>query len=92
MRLLGDLEPYRLLSNDEVVGLMDKGLATPVEVRVKLRFADYIRRFERENINILQFGENLPYDRRIEAISAELARYAADEIGNNINQSISSDE
>lgn len=80
MRLLAELEPYRNLSVDEVLTLMGKGMASPVEARVKLRFADYIRRFERENINILQFGELMPYERKIDAIAEELARYASEEL------------
>ena len=35
-----------------------------------------IRRFERENTNILEFGSAIPYERKIEIIKATLDGYA----------------
>lgn len=76
MIILGDLEPYRHLTRDEVQGLYEKNLVSIEELLIKLNFADFIRRFERENMNIITFGENIDYDRKIGIIKERLAEYA----------------
>jgi hypothetical protein len=76
MIILGDLEPYRHLTRDEVLQLHEKGLVTTEELMVKLNFADFIRRFERENMNVISFGETIDYDKKIGTIKQRLAEYA----------------
>ena len=76
MIILGDLEPYRHLTRNEVQGLYDKNLITIEELLIKLNFADFIRRFERENMNIISFGENIDYDKKINTIKERLTDYA----------------
>ena len=76
MIILSDLEPYRHLTRNEVQGLYDKQLVSLDELMIKLNFADFIRRFERENMNIITFGENIDYDKKIQAIKERLADYA----------------
>ena len=76
MIILGDLEPYRHLTRNEVQGLYDKNLVTIEELLIKLNFADFIRRFERENMNIISFGENIDYDKKINTIKERLTDYA----------------
>jgi hypothetical protein len=87
MIILSDLEPYRHLSREEVQTLRDKNLVSDVTVMVKMNFADYIRRFERENMNVTEFGETIPYERKIETVKAELEKYAQEALDkvNNIN-------
>lgn len=76
MLILADLEPYRHLTRDEVLQLHEKGLVTTEELMVKLNFADFIRRFERENMNVISFGETIDYDKKIGTIKQRLAEYA----------------
>ena len=76
MIILGDLEPYRHMTRDEVQGLYAKGLVSIEELLVKLNFADFVRRFERENMNIITFGENIDYDKKIGTIKERLMEYA----------------
>ena len=78
MTILSDLEPYRHLSRQEAVEMNAKGFVSNEDLSVKLNFPALIRRFERENINVSEFGEALPYKRKIEIITAELRRYAAE--------------
>ena len=80
MIILSDLEPYRHLSREEVQTLREKNLVSDVTVMVKMNFADYIRRFERENMNVTEFGENIPYERKIETVKAELEKYAQEDL------------
>lgn len=79
MLVLSELEPFRHLSREEVVNLYGKGMVSAEDLRIKLNFPAYIRRFERENTNILDFGSAIPFVRKIETISAELARYASED-------------
>jgi hypothetical protein len=49
------------------------------DLRIKMNFPDYIRRFERENTNVIEFGSAIPFATKIEKIRAELDRYADEE-------------
>ena len=84
MIILGDLEPYRHLTRNEVQGLYDKNLVTIEELLIKLNFADFVRRFERENMNIISFGENIDYDTKIDTIKERLTEYAREIIPQNV--------
>lgn len=73
--LLRDLEPFRNLSTNEVLTLFDKGIASKEEYLLKADFSNFISRFERENINVLEFGNNLPYYEKVERIKSILLNY-----------------
>lgn len=75
MLLLSELEPYKHLMRDEVINLYDKGLISKDELLIKLNFANLIKRFERENINILEFGTQIPFNKKIDTIKSELIKY-----------------
>ena len=81
MLTLADLEPYRHLTRDEVEVLYDKGLVGEDELKVKLNFSSLIRRFERENANILEFGTAIPYSQKIELITKTLKDYVSEREG-----------
>ena len=76
MIILSDLEPYRHLTRDEVQALYDKGIIPLETLITKLNFADYVRRFEREQMNIIEFGENIDYEKKIKTIKERLLDYA----------------
>lgn len=76
LMILAELEPYRHLTRDEMLTLYKEGIITSDELRLKLNFNSLIRRFERENTNILEFGSAIPYARKIEIIKATLEDYA----------------
>lgn len=80
MHILSELEPYRHLTRDELEELWKQGIVSARDLRVKLNFANFVQRFERENTNILEFGSAIPYAKKIETINTELGRYA-DELG-----------
>lgn len=85
MLILGDLEPYRHLTRKEAIDLAGQGIISASDLRIKLNFPAYVRRFERENTNVLTFGEAIDYDKKINAIRAEFIRYAEEE-ASTINQ------
>lgn len=77
MLILAELEPYRHLTRDEAITLYEKQLITDEELRIKLNFANFIRKFERENTNILDFGSAIPFNSKIEIITNKLKEYAS---------------
>lgn len=76
MLLLAELEPYRHLTRDEVINLHDKQIVSDTELRIKLNFANFVKRFERENTNILEFGSAIPFAKKIEVINQKFNEYA----------------
>lgn len=80
MRLLAELEPYRHLSRQEVSELYAKNLVSDIDLRIKLNFPNFVRRFERENTNILDFGTEIPYQRKIEIIMGQFREYAQEQV------------
>lgn len=78
MQILAELEPYRHLTYTEVQALYQSGIIGEDELRIKLNFNNYIRRFERENTNILTFGELLPMEKKIQIINQKLKDYAGE--------------
>lgn len=74
--ILKDLEPYSHYSFDELMSLDDKGLITDEEeLQIKINFTNFIDRFERENINIVEFGNLKSYDKKIQIIKDKLKSY-----------------
>lgn len=78
MLILAELEPYRHLSRSEVMDLYGKNLISEEELRIKLNFTNFVRRFERENTNILEFGTLIPFDKKISIINTKFLEYASE--------------
>ncbi len=78
MLILAELEPYRHLTREEVINLYDKGLISEEDLQVKLNFASYVRRFEREFLNIIEFGGSMPFKSKIEFINQKLKDYGSE--------------
>jgi len=78
MLILAELEPYRHLTRQEVLDLNSRGVITNDELYIKLNFVNLIRRFERENTNILEFGTQIDYNNKINIINQKLLDYASE--------------
>lgn len=76
MKLLFELEPYPHMTVSELREMQANGTIPVEELRIKLNFSNFVRRFERENTNILEFGSVIPYDKKVNTIKSELMRYA----------------
>lgn len=76
MLILAELEPYRHLTRNEVLDLYGRNLIPENELCIKLNFANFVRRFERENTNILEFGTQIPFDKKISVITSKFNDYA----------------
>lgn len=79
MFLLKQLEPYRHLTLSELQGLANRQLIDPIMMLIKINFATFVDRFERENINILEFGSALPLERKIDIINQKFIEYAKEQ-------------
>ncbi len=75
MMILSELEPFRHLSIKEVADLHREGAISDEDFALKFNFTSLIKRFERENINILDFGEALRYPAKIQKIRDTLINY-----------------
>lgn len=79
MLILKQLEPYPHKTLDEVIQLYDKSLLNVDLVKLKINFTSLIDRFERENINIIEFASNRPMREKINIITKKLLEYVAED-------------
>jgi len=79
MLILKQLEPYPHKTLDEVLRLSEKNMLDPKKVLLKLNFSSYIDRFERDNINIIQFGANKTLKEKISVINKKLLDYVTED-------------
>lgn len=84
MLILAELEPFRHLSRTEVAEMFDKRLISESDFRIKLNFPNFVRRFERENTNVLDFGTAISYQKKIDTIMAEFRSYAQEQATANV--------
>lgn len=78
MLILKQLEPYPHKTVAEVIELFDKNLLDERYVMLKVNFSSLIDRFERENINIIEFAANKPLREKINIINKKLLEYVAE--------------
>lgn len=75
MQILRQLEPCRHKTLNEVMSLVNAGLVTFQQAAIKVNFSSLIDRFERENINIIEFASNRPLREKIDTITKKLKEY-----------------
>lgn len=75
MMILKQIEPYRHFTLDEVLKLYEKQLLDVNLVKLKINFSTFVERFERENINIIEFASNLSLKQKIDLIKNKLLEY-----------------
>lgn len=80
MLILKQLEPYPHKTLDEVLKLHEKELLNENLVKLKINFSTLVEKFERENINIIEFASNKPMREKIDIINKKLLEYVT-EIG-----------
>lgn len=79
MLILKQLEPYPHKTLDEVLELFEKGLLDEKLVKLKINFNTLIDRFERENINIIEFASKKPLRDKINIITNKLLEYVTED-------------
>lgn len=79
MQLLKQLEPYQDSDIVQLSNMLMKGLVDKNKFIIKLNFEDFVMRFERENMDILEFGKQLPLAKKIEIITNKFIDYVNDQ-------------
>lgn len=77
MNILKQLEPYPHKTFAELMQLHKSGLLSSKKLAIKINFIDLINKFERENIDIVQFGSNLDLGEKIKIIYSKLEEYVS---------------
>lgn len=78
MLILKQLEPYPHKTLDEVLKLYEKKLIDEKLVKLKIHFSTLVDKFERENINIIEFASNRPLREKIDIITNKLLEYVTE--------------
>lgn len=78
MLILKQLEPYPHKTLDDVLKLFEKGLLDEKLVKLKINFSALVDRFERENINIIEFASKKPMRDKINIITNKLLEYVTE--------------
>lgn len=78
MLILKQLEPYPHKTLDEVLKLYEKGLLNENLVKLKINFSTLVEKFERENINIIEFASNKMLREKIDIITNKLLEYVTE--------------
>ena len=78
MLILKQLEPYPHKTLDEVLKLYEKNLLNENLVRLKINFNTFVERFERENINIIEFAASRTLREKIDIIHKKLLDYVSE--------------
>lgn len=78
MLILKQLEPCPHKTLDEVLKLYEKKLIDEKSVKLKINFSTLVDRFERENINIIEFASNKPLREKIDIITNKLLEYVTE--------------
>ena len=79
MLILKQLEPYRHFTTTEVLSLFKDGLLSDRLVKLKINFSSLVERFERENIDIVEFASRLTMREKINIIKKKLLEYVSEE-------------
>ena len=79
MFILKQLEPYPHKTLDGVIKLFEKGLLDEKLVKLKINFNTLVDRFERENINIIEFASKKPLRDKINIITNKLLEYVTED-------------
>lgn len=79
MLILKQLEPYPHKTLDEVLKLYEKKLINEELVKLKINFSTLVEKFERENINIIEFASNKTLREKIDIINNKLLEYISED-------------
>nr|DAP15679.1 MAG TPA: portal [Caudoviricetes sp.] len=79
MLILRELEPYPHLTLSEVAEYHGKGIISNEDLAVKLNFSNFVRKFERENANILDFGSEIDFYKKIDIIKQTFNDYGREQ-------------
>jgi len=74
--IIQDLDPMPEKTDEEVIEIYKNKGIDKINFVIRMNLNNFVRRFEREQINLTQFGENLEYGSKIESIINIFKNYA----------------
>jgi hypothetical protein len=74
--ILLNLNPLPHMKLEEAKTMLDNGTISTEDYIIKARFAAFIARFERENTNVIYFGDDLEFSTKIDKINNQLKLYS----------------
>ena len=77
VKIVTDLDPFRHITRTEIIAI--KYDVDPEDYTLKMNFSTYLRKFEREQGGLIEFGANLDYNKKIERIKEVLKGYVANQ-------------
>ncbi len=86
--IIRDLDPLPEKTIEETIQILDKGGIDKINFVIKCNLLNFVRRFERENINLVEFAANIDYVTKIETIKTKFKEYAGEfgQVDNNQGQ------
>lgn len=85
VRIESDLNPALFYTLDECFSMHEKGVMTKEDLTIKANFVKYIKRFEREQGGLVEFGRDAiiqgtkTYEQKIETIYQEFIKYSKED-------------
>lgn len=79
MVILKHLEPYRHYTLSDLISLQSEGLIDENLLKIKINFSTFVDRFERENMNVIEFGSQLDFSKKIDIITKKFMDYAREQ-------------
>jgi len=79
MLVLKHLEPYRHYTLEELMKMGEKNWIDPLLLQIKINFNRFVDKFERENMNVVEFGSQIEFNKKIENITNTFIDYVKQE-------------
>lgn len=79
-RIIYDLDPLPEKGDTEAIEIFKNGGVNKINFVIKTNLLTFVKRFERENINLVDFGRDIDYSRKIQLIQDEFVNYAKQQI------------
>ena len=88
--IISDIDPLPGKTITEAIEILKNGGIDKINFIIKSNLINFVKRFERENTDIVNFGSLTNYNRKIEQIIAEFIKYAQEM--NDVKPNIKQDE
>lgn len=74
-RVLANLDPFRHMTDEQLDSIFGNGIVDATTYFLKKNFSSLIRRFERENGDIVEFGQGIDFNKKVQRIYDALIGY-----------------
>jgi len=75
--IIRDLNPLPEKDIEETIKIFEKGGIDKINFIIKCSLINFVRKFERENISLVEFAKDIDYAKKIDIINEKFKEYAA---------------